>query len=146
MRFILSIILFACFCSLSAQDAIPFMQGQLAFDGNDLIEYFSDKVVPGSEQFQTYHEGVNLYFSSEENLKKFKANPGRYFPAYGGWCAIAMVDGLFILPNYELYKIQDGRLLFFQVRAFFNGLTHWNKDPMKNLVSADMKYQDFFEE
>ena len=32
-------------------------------------------------------------FASKENLETFLSNAEKYAPAYGGWCAYAMLDG-----------------------------------------------------
>lgn len=45
-----------------------------------------------------------------------------------------------------MYKIQDGKLHFFAVRAFFNGLTAWEKDPEGNKIKADSNYYKHFPE
>lgn len=124
-----------------AQDA-----GEVAFDGYDLVGFFDDQVIKGFAEFEVEYEGVKLRFSSEDNLRIFNDDPEAYLPAYGGWCAIALVGNAFVIPDYSLYKIQEGRLFFFQVKAFFNGLTYWNKDPDKNQVLADINYSKHFNE
>ncbi|CAB9500081.1 YHS domain-containing protein [Seminavis robusta] len=59
--------------------------------GYDLVAYHSldslDDGVPGSPDFQTRHKGYLYYFSSQDNLDIFLANPEPYLPAYGGFCA-----------------------------------------------------------
>lgn len=114
---------------------------ELAFDGNDLIAYHENKVVKGSEEYKLEYDGLNLRFSSEENLWTFKSNPNKYLPAYNGWCATAVANGKLYKPDYSHYKLQDGKLLFFEVRAFFNGKTAWNKDPEKHKLLADDKFE-----
>lgn len=114
-----------------------------AFDGNDLVSYFeSDSPVKGSETFSYDYDGIHLLFSSQDNLDKFKSNPDKYIPAYNGWCAIALTGGSFIRPDFNEYKIQDDKLLFFEVRAFFNGKTAWERDPDKHRILADKKYEE----
>jgi len=97
-------------------------------------------VKKGNEKLAAEVDGRKLLFSSAENLEIFKENPQKYTPAYGGWCAIAMVDNTFVRPDYTVYKVQDDQLLFFSVRAFFNGLTEWDKDEDKNKILADGNY------
>jgi len=126
------------------QEAYAIEQGQVLLDGYDPVAFFDSQVVKGEASYSVDLEGRKLYFSSQENLERFNDNPEKYSPAYGGWCAIAMVDGTFVIPDYTLYKIQDDELLFFSVRAFFNGLTQWNKDSEKNKVLADGNYTKLF--
>ncbi len=47
----------------------------------------------GNASFAAAHEGVAYYFASEANLKAFEANPARYAPQYGGFCAFGVSVG-----------------------------------------------------
>jgi len=115
-----------------------------AFDGNDLISYFNSEVKKGKDDITFKYKEVTLYFASVENRDTFKSDPEKYFPAYNGWCAIALASGTLARPDYNNYKVQNGQLLFFEVRAFFNGRTAWEKDPDINKITADKKYDDIF--
>lgn len=128
----------------SFSQAHPSHNGEKAFDGNDIISYFNGEVKKGSEKITYEYKNVLLYFASEESKETFKKNPEKYFPAYNGWCAIALASGTLAKPDYNNYKIQDGKLLFFEVRAFFNGRTAWEKDPQINKITADVKYDELF--
>ncbi len=141
---LLSISLVLLLQTVHGQEAYAVEQGELLIGGYDPVAYFDQEVKKGLEQYATELDGRRLLFSSEENRNRFLEAPEKYTPAYGGWCAIAMVDKTFVVPDYTLYKIQDGDLLFFSVRAFFNGLTQWNKDADKNKVLADSNYTDTF--
>ncbi len=144
-RLILTSILFtAVFVVSVAQAKYPSIQEEFAFDGNDLVSYFETNAAPvkGDEQYAYQYEDLKLKFSTQENLNKFRSNPEKYIPAYNGWCAIALTHGNWIRPDFNQYKIQDGKLLFFEVRAFFNGKTAWEKDPEINKVVADKKWEE----
>jgi len=114
---------------------------EVAFDGNDLIAYFSSKVEKGSKDHSLDYDGLTLYFKTAENRNKFQSDPDKYLPAYNGWCATAVANGSLYKPNYNHYKLQDGKLLFFEVRAFFNGKTAWEKNPELHMALANEKYQ-----
>lgn len=146
-QLLLFICLLACYLPTYAQEAIVVEKGKVLLDGYDPVAYFiSGKPTPGEPEITHLYEGRIIRFASEENRKLFLDNPGKYFPAYGGWCAIALVDGLFVVPDYTLYKIQDGQLLFFQIKAFFNGKTLWEKNPGPNKLKADSNYLSRFPE
>jgi len=113
-----------------------------AFDGNDLTEYYNDQAVKGSSEYAYEYDGLTLYFKNQENLNKFKNDPEKYFPAYGGWCATAIANGSFARPDFNNFKVQNGELLFFEVKAFFNGKTQWEKDPEFNKTMADVNYKN----
>ena len=44
----------------------------------------------GKEQYSFAWKGTAYRFVSEENLNRFKADPEKYLPQYGGYCAYAM--------------------------------------------------------
>lgn len=138
---------FLVFASLGsvAQSRLAAEKNAVAFGGYDVTAFFDGKVEEGKPAYSLVYEDVKLLFVSEANKEAFSTNPKKYFPGYGGWCAIAMADGAFVIPDYRYYKIQDGKLLFFRVKAFFNGLTQWNKDPDSNLIKANGHYSKYFE-
>jgi YHS domain-containing protein len=137
----LLLVLFIMSSTALAQSTL-FEAGESGFDGYDLVSYYqSDTPVKGKTEFSVQYRGVKLVFASSANLESFNRNPEKYWPSYDGWCAITMVRGDFVRPDYSMYKIQDDQLHFFAVRAFFNGLTLWDKDPDKNKILADHNFK-----
>ncbi len=66
----------------------------LAAGGYDVTAYFTEsKPVKGKKAFKTKHEGAEWLFASKENLDKFTADPQKYAPQYGGYCAWAVSQG-----------------------------------------------------
>jgi YHS domain-containing protein len=59
--------------------------------GFDVVEYFSlvrgQKGVHGSREIRSIYKGFTFFFSSEKNKAAFEANPARYMPQFGGFCA-----------------------------------------------------------
>ncbi|MEM9328072.1 MAG: YHS domain-containing (seleno)protein [Bacteroidota bacterium] len=144
MRSVISLLALVIFPSLLLAQHAGFASADegVSFDGNDIVSYFdTNGPVKGTASHSYEYHGLKLQFSSKQNLEEFKANPSKYLPAYDGWCAIALTQGSWVRPDFNEYKIQDGRLLFFEVRAFFNGKTAWNKDPDLNKIVADHKFK-----
>ena len=112
----------------------------VSFDGNDLTEYHNNKVVKGKKEHSLVYDGLTLYFASADNRNKFQGSPDKFLPAYNGWCATAVANGSLYKPNYNQFKIQDNKLLFFEVRAFFNGKTAWEKNPEIHMIQANEKF------
>ncbi len=52
-----------------------------------------DKVMKGTADFQSDYQGAKFWFASAENKATFDANPDKYAPLYGGFCAIAVAEG-----------------------------------------------------
>ncbi len=62
-----------------------------AVSGYDAVSYFQDGgPKEGSKNFSLEHKGATWLFSSQENLDLFTANPEKYSPQYGGYCAYAV--------------------------------------------------------
>ena len=130
---------------VEAQEAFAAEKGQLLYSGYDPVTYFTlGSAIKGNLTNTVDFNGRKISFSSPDTRELFLSNPDKYLPAYGGWCAIAMVDQLFVIPDYTMFKIQDGQLLFFQVKGFVNGKTLWEKNPGKNKLKADMNYHSLF--
>lgn len=65
----------------------------VAVSGYDTVAYFTmNKPVKGNSDYRTEYQGADWYFSSQENLDKFKAKPEMYAPQYGGYCAWAVAN------------------------------------------------------
>lgn len=132
LKILFLILWFAHPNTVAAQNMLALEKNAIAFDGYDITAYFANKAIKGKQAFQTDYKDIKLAFETQENLQDFTSNPEKYFPKYEGWCAIAMAEEAFIVPDYRYFKIQEGKLLFFRVKAFFNGLSQWNKSPDAN--------------
>src|SRR5439155_25427460 len=53
-------------------------------------------------------------FKSADHLAKFVADPERYAPQYGGYCAVTMSGGEKGPANPEAWIISDGKLYVFR--------------------------------
>ena len=115
----------------------------LAIEGYDPISYFTvRKAIEGSKLFKADQRGVTYYFSSKENRDLFNANPGKYEPQYGGWCAYAMgAKGEKVEIDPETFKIVDGKLYLFYNRFFNNTKKTWDKDEANLKQRANANWQ-----
>jgi YHS domain-containing protein len=67
----------------------------------------------GNASYATAHDGVAYYFASEENLKAFEANPARYVPQYGGFCAFGVSVGKKFDGDPDFAAVMDDKLYVF---------------------------------
>ncbi len=82
-----------------------------AVSGYDTVAYFTQsKAVKGQKKYQYKYKDENWYFSTEENLTLFKAEPSKYEPQYGGYCAYAVAKNTTTSSDPELWTIVDGKL------------------------------------
>ncbi len=86
-------------------------KGGVAVHGYDPVAYFTvGKATPGKAEFTAVHEGATYRFASAENLATFKADPARYAPQYGGWCAYGVAKGVKADGDPNVWKVVDGKL------------------------------------
>ena len=87
---------------------------RLMLKGADVTAYFTQgRYVQGSPQFSTVYEGVTFRFASAEAKALFDANPTKYLPEYGGYCANGIVYGIPWGGNADTWKMIDGKLYIF---------------------------------
>lgn len=98
----------------------------LALQGYDPVSYHQQHPVAGKKEISVTHNHITYLFSTIESRQLFKENPAQYIPAYGGWCAWAMLDGEKVEVDPETYKIVDGQTLLFYNSFFTNTLKKWN--------------------
>ena len=119
----------------------------IAISGYDPVAYFTqNKAVKGKKDMAVYHQGVTYYFSSAVNKEAFKANPSKYEPEYGGWCAYAMGEkGEKVSVDPETFKIVNGKLYLFYNRFFNNTLKDWNKNEATLKKNADVNWPKLYQ-
>jgi len=98
----------------------------LALQGYDPVSYHNQGPEKGKKEYSFEYDGVTYQFSSQENLQTFTAAPTTYLPAFGGWCAWAMLEGEKVEVDPETYKIINGTSYLFYNSFFSNTLSRWN--------------------
>ena len=85
-----------------------------AVGGNDVVAYFDlaegDAPVAGLDRYTTDYKGVSWRFVSQENLDKFLADPDRYRPQFGGYCAWAMARNKLARGAPDVWYVYGGKL------------------------------------
>jgi YHS domain-containing protein len=109
--------------------------GGVAVKGYDVVAYVvAAAPAQGSAQFEHRIGGTVYRFASAANLAAFEADPGRYLPGYGGFCAYGVRMGRKLPIDPTAFEIVDGRLYLFLDRA--TKLT-WHQDQAGNIQIAD---------
>ncbi|BCH32531.1 hypothetical protein MesoLjLc_44610 [Mesorhizobium sp. L-8-10] len=86
--------------------------GNVAIKGYDPVSYFTqNEAVQGSPEFTYRWLGADWHFVSAENRDIFKADPVKYAPQYGGYCADGVSFGT-ITTNIDpkAWRIIEGKL------------------------------------
>lgn len=109
-----------------------------AIKGYDTVAYFTEnQAVKGDEQFATEYQAATWLFSSQENLDLFTANPEKYAPQYGGYCAYAVSQNQTASIKPELFTIADGKL-YLNYNASIND--KWRGDREQYILDADKNW------
>lgn len=83
----------------------------LAVRGYDLVSYTQGNTpLTGKAEFAVVHQGATYYFADAANAEIFTANPSRYLPSFGGFCAYGASVAKKFDGDPTIYKIADGRL------------------------------------
>ena len=83
----------------------------LAVHGYDPVSFFTDKKpAQGDAQFAVVHGDATYRFASKAHLDMFKADPAKYEPAYGGFCAYGVSVGAQFDGDPRFWHIVDGKL------------------------------------
>ncbi|MFZ6799063.1 YHS domain-containing (seleno)protein [Undibacterium sp. Di24W] len=82
-----------------------------AIRGYDPVAYFTKhKAVKGSKKLSTTWQGAEWHFSSQTNLDAFVADPEKYAPQYGGYCAFGVAQGFTPEIDPQAFAVRDGKL------------------------------------
>ncbi len=112
--------------------------GSTAIKGYDAVAYHTQsKPVEGSKEFTVEWNDATWRFSSAENRDLFKADPTKYAPQYGGWCAYAMAQGKKVNIDPEAWKIVDGKLYLNYSKKV---QADWSKDIPGYVTKADAEW------
>ena len=119
-------------------DGRVFAENGIAVRGTDVVAYFRDgRPVAGSPAFTHAWQGVTWRFATAANRDAFAANPERFAPAYGGFCAWAVAQGYTAPIDPRAWRIVDGRL-YLNYDASVQRT--WERDIQGNIRKADANW------
>jgi len=95
------------------------------------------KETPGHAKYTVEHDGVAYYFSTEATMKRFAADPERYMPQYGGFCAFGVAIGKKLDATGRFADIVDGKLYVFLNAAAFG---KYKEDKAGTLAKAEKNW------
>lgn len=111
-----------------------------AINGYDTVAYFTEnKPVKGQDSLVFDWKGAKWKFATQANLDLFKANPEKYAPQYGGYCAYGVAKGSLVKVEPEQFTILDGKL-YLNYDASVQ--KDWLKDRAGFIKTADGAFVD----
>lgn len=110
----------------------------VALRGDDAVALATGlDVTPGQAVFTVEHDGAAYYFSSEETMATFAADPDAYLPQYGGFCAFGVAIGKKLDANPHFADIVDGKLYVFLNAGAF---AKYQEDKAGTLARAEQNW------
>lgn len=114
-------------------------EDNIAIDGYDTVAYFTlGKAVKGNSQHEHVWQDARWQFLSARHLELFAADPERYAPQFGGFCAGAMTRGIEVKADPEAWTIVDGRLY---MKVNMQSRDSWREDAEENIRKANKKWK-----
>lgn len=110
--------------------------------GYDVVSYFSGTPLAGSQDITSQWEGATWRFANVQNKAAFDADPARYAPQYGGYCAYAVAKGSTAKGDPEAWSVVDGKLylnLSQSIRAT------WQQDIPANIAAGNANWPKVLE-
>ena len=117
-----------------------FERNSLAIDGYDPVAYFTElKPVKGSSEFRTDYQGVIFQFVSAAHRDTFAADPEKFVPQYGGYCAYGMARGYKAKINPAAFTIVRDKLYLNYNEAI---RSRWLSDIPGSIQKADANWPE----
>lgn len=117
-----------------------FERNGLAIDGYDPVAYFTEqKPVKGSPEFRTDYHGATFQFASAAHREAFVAEPAKYAPQYGGFCAYGMAKGYKAVIDPAAFTIVQEKLYLNYSESV---RTRWFSDIPGYIQKADANWPE----
>lgn len=125
-------------CLKKAEPAAIMSVEQVALEGYDPVAYFVSGSAHKADGSNSYsYEGLNWYFESNSNLETFKANPAKYIPVFGGFCAYELADEELVYSKPEFWHIHNGQVYLFSSE---DAKEEWFRDIDTMILKAQTQW------
>jgi len=124
--------------ALAVQAGEYFETDGLALRGHDPVAYFKEnRPVLGRAEFTAQHQGSTFRFASPAHRAAFVADPAKYAPQYGGFCAFGTAGGYKATIDPAAFTIADGKLYLNYNREVQK---QWSADQPGFIAKADRNW------
>lgn len=131
----------SCFVAVAAWagERVNTDDSNVAILGYDTVAYFTiGEPTPGMPDFDHVWHGARWQFANARHRDLFAANPARYAPRYGGFCAGAMALGRLATVDPEAWVIIDDKLYLNYAQR---SVQEFAENAEDRIPSADANWQ-----
>lgn len=110
-----------------------------AIRGYDPVAYFNQaQPVKGQSDISHEYNGATWYFANTANRDLFIADPEKYAPQYGGYCAYGLSKDYLVPTDPQAWEVHEGKLYLNYSIPVQNT---WSKDVPGYVGKADANWQ-----
>lgn len=132
-------LIFVLTCSNSMAATLLYSTENGVIDGYDPVSYFVDgRAERGSADITAQWNGAVWHFVSYAHRDMFTANPEKFAPQYGGYCALGMAHGGAVPTNPEAWTIHEGKLYLNMIEEV---TITWRYNPERLIERANLKWK-----
>lgn len=122
----------------SSTSALNLDKQGVAIKGFDPVAYFTDsKPTEGSSKFTFSYKGATYHFANASNRETFKANPEKFAPQYGGFCAMGVALSKKLDGDPQAWRVVDNKLY---LNLNKDVQKKWVEDVPGNLKKAETEW------
>jgi YHS domain-containing protein len=126
--------------SAQADGAVNVDKSGVAIQGYDPVSYFDGAPLKGTAEYAAEWQGATWHFASAANRDAFTAEPEKYAPRYGGWCAYGAAKGYAAETDPETaWTLHDGKLYLNWDAAVKRD---WSEDIPGYLAQSEANWPD----
>ncbi len=67
----------------------------------------------GLKEYKASYDGLAYYFTTKDQKNTFEANPQKYLPQYGGYCAFGVSVGAKFRTDPNKFVVKDGKYFLY---------------------------------
>lgn len=130
--------------SIEARDLVNVAGASgIALDGYDPVAFFADgKPMHGDPAISAIYNGATFLFASKDHKVRFEADPQKYVPQFGGYCAFGVSLGTLFPVDINTWQIRNGKL-YLNLNPSI--LEQFNKDFEGYVSKAEKKWPKLVE-
>lgn len=115
---------------------------KIALQGYSPVSYMDLGLAQrGNRAFKAEHGGINYYFTDKGQQTAFEANPQKYLPEYGGFCAFGIYAGAKFRTDPNKFLVAKGKLYLFLYDVEVDAMQLWlGESEAKLTQTADANW------